>query len=135
MHHRDADAPCIPAADEGAGTVNGVDDEDGGAGKPVGIVIRLFGKPAIIRPGGAQDGFEDFIGGVIGRADRRKPAIFPPDLGILAEETEGRLARLAGGLKDQPQIGGPAGLSHIVHFAVFSARLKRRARFSLRTCT
>ncbi|MNE81428.1 hypothetical protein D3C80_1780790 [compost metagenome] len=70
MHHRDADAPGIPAADEGAGSVDGIDNEDGGAGKPPGIVIRLFRKPAIVRPGGAQDGFENFVGGIVSRADR-----------------------------------------------------------------
>src|SRR5690606_12846836 len=80
--------PAILAAEESAGTVDGIDDEDALAVEPGGIVGRLLAQPAIAGTGAQQVGGEELVDDDIGLADRRGIAL-GPGFDVLAEIAAG----------------------------------------------
>ncbi len=107
MNDRDADAPHLPAVDEGPCSIDRVDDKNRFPVKSRFVVVGFFRQPAVIRPGLQQPVLQDIVGGEIGGADRRTAFVLPPDLRILAEELERALASSRRRGRDEVQIGAP----------------------------
>ena len=88
------------ALEEGSGAVDGIDDEDAFGLEPGGIVLGLFGQPAIAGAGLTQAPLEKVVDGEVGLADRIARLLFPARY-IGAKVAHGHCTRLAHGGGEQ----------------------------------